>query len=664
MNTSDYISLEENKKLFLIFALFLIGMTFVAYLPAMGGGFIWDDDAHVWANPHMFAPDGLYRIWFTRESQQYYPLVYSSFWLEWRIWGDNPMGYHVVNVFLHSINAILVYLILARLKIRGAWAVALIFAVHPVHVESVAWISERKNVLSGLFYLLSFLSFLNFEDGRGRKWYIISLALFIPGLLCKTVICTLPGAFFLVRWLRGRLDIKFLAGLVPFLIIGGFMGLVTVWWEVNQVGAEGGEWSITALERSLLPARIAWFYAYKLLLPFKLIFTYPRFDPNPALLWQWLFPAGLVAIFAALYFLKDRIGKGPVAAAAFFVMTLFPALGFFDVYPFRFSFVADHFQYLASLGLITLAVAVATWLLRRVDQKAGFAVLGALLVLLSVLTWRQALTYENRETIWLDVLSKNPNAWIAHNNLGGMAYEEGRPDEAMAHYEKALALWPMAKEVHYNMGASYLARGELDKAEYHLKEVLKITPNVAKAYSELSLVYAYKGRYEESYKNGLKAVMMTPADEQVQNSFGIALVTMDRAEDALEHYRLAISIRPDFVEAYNNLGVAMDILNRPEEALRYFNKAVQIRPAYAEAYYNIGVTLQGTGNLDQAKEAYENAIRNDNAHYKAVTNLANTYYLNGDYDTAIKFYREALRINPDFQNARHNLEIAVKAKRP
>ena len=314
----------------------IIACALIFYIPAFKGGFIWDDHAHVIFDADLQSISGLWNIWFSKATQQYYPFVYSSFWIEWQIWGDNPAGYHIVNVLIHSANAIVIALILKRLGLRGAWVAALIFALHPVHVESVAWISERKNVLSGLFYLASLLIFLKSEDDDDdTKLYIISLVLFILALFSKTVVSTLPVIFIIIRWMRARpFDRAFIARLIPFFVIGLAMGLLTVWWEATQVGAGGVEWELAFIDRLMLPARIVWFYLVKLFIPLNLTFIYPRWTPDASELWQWIFIFKIVVAFVLLWALQKKITRAPVAALACFVVTLFPALGFIDVFPF------------------------------------------------------------------------------------------------------------------------------------------------------------------------------------------------------------------------------------------------------------------------------------------------------------------------------------------
>ncbi len=651
---------ECAMRILLVSALILVALTFIAYIPAVSSGFIWDDDAHVFANPHLFEEAGLWRIWFTGESQQYYPLVYSSFWLEWRLWGANPLGYHLVNVAIHSVNAILVALVLLRLRVPGAWAAALIFALHPVNVESVAWVSERKNVLSGFFYLASFLSFLNFEDGKGRvKWYFFAFLLFLSALLSKTVTCSLPAAVMIAAWMRSRLDWKYALRLIPFFATGLVMGLVTVWWEVNQVGAKGGEWAITSFERMLLPARSLWFYAGKLFLPYKLTFIYPRFELDPAELWQWLFPVALIAVFISLWFLRGRITRGPVAAVAFFSVTLFPAIGFFDVYPFRYSFVADHFQYLASIGLIALACGVAAAFLKE-SRVLAVGIVAVVCIIFGILTWQQGHIYKDEDTLWRAVLQNNPSAWIAHNNLGEAANSDGRVTEALEYYEKAVEIWPYAYELHHNLGSSYLKTGDFKKGETHLRKALSLRPGLAETKAELSLLLSETGRFKEAFSEGSTAIYMSPESAEIHNSFGMTLVNMGRFEEAKGEFTEAVRLRATFVEAINNTGVALSGLGRDREALTYFKRAIEINPRYAEAYYNAGVTLGMTGKPNEAMDHYMETLRLDPAHFKAQSSIGNLHFMNGNFTGAAESYRKALEINPGFTDAKRNLLIVLK----
>ena len=341
-----------------IFGLILVFAIIIAYQPAWPGLPIWDDDAHI-TQPMLRSLQGLARIWMQPgASQQYYPLVHSVFWVEHRLWGDATLGYHLVNILLHAFSALLLVRILRRLEVPGAWLAATIFALHPVQVESVAWISELKNTLSGAFYLGSALAYLEFDRKRGPKLYMVALGLFVLGLLSKTIIATLPAALLLIFWWkRGRLswrqDVR---PLIPFFLAGIAAGLFTAWMERKSIGAQGSEFDFTFIERFLIAGRAIWFYLGKLFWPAELIFIYPRWNVSQAVWWQYLFPAAGLLLLTVLWKLRQRC-RGSLLALLYFAGTLFPALGFFNVFPFRYSFVADHFQYLAGIGPITLVSA-------------------------------------------------------------------------------------------------------------------------------------------------------------------------------------------------------------------------------------------------------------------------------------------------------------------
>ncbi len=334
--------------------LFLI--TLLAYLPSLSGGLIWDDDAHV-TKPELRSWSGLARIWTEpAATQQYYPLLHSAFWIEHRLWGDSPLGYRLLNVLLHATAAVLFAALLRKLSVRGAWLAAFVFALHPVCVETVAWITEQKNTLSLVFYLAAALAYFRFNETRRGSAYALATAFFVAALLCKTVTATLPAALLVILWWRhGRLHWRRdLLPLLPWVALGFGAGLVTTWVEFHLIGAQGEDYDLSLLQRGLLAGRVVWFYLGKLFWPVGLIFIYPRWTVEAVAAWQYVFPVGIIALIAALAW-WTRKSRGPLAALLLFVGTLIPALGFINLYPFKFSFVADHFQYHASLGIIAAA---------------------------------------------------------------------------------------------------------------------------------------------------------------------------------------------------------------------------------------------------------------------------------------------------------------------
>jgi hypothetical protein len=360
-------------------ALGIVCLTLLVYAPAISAGFIWDDDHYVTENMTLRSLAGLKQIWLDpKATPQYYPLVHTGFWVEYHLWGLDPKGYHLVNVLLHAANAVLVWLVLKRLGVPGALWAALIFALHPVHVESVAWVTERKNVLSTLFYLSAMLAYWRFWPADGAqpqtgawRWYGLALLLFVFALLSKTVTCSLPAAILLIRWWKtGRLASRDWLLTAPMFAVGLALALLTVYLEKHHVGAQGEEFTWSYLDRVLIAGRAIWFYAGKLIWPSNLIFIYPRWNIDASVWWQYVFPLAAAGVVLALLVLRNRLGRAPLTAVLFFIGTLTPALGFFDVYPMRYSFVADHFQYLASLGLIVLFAGLSTELAGRLARRA------------------------------------------------------------------------------------------------------------------------------------------------------------------------------------------------------------------------------------------------------------------------------------------------------
>ena len=609
-----------------LLGLLLVVATLVAYQPAWNGKPVWDDEEHL-TKPELRSLEGLARIWTQLgEAPQYYPLVHSVFWVEYKLWGDSTLGYHLVNILLHAFSALLLLKILQQLAVPGAWLAAAIFALHPVQVESVAWITELKNTLSGVFYLGSALAYLSFDRTRRMKFYVVALMLFGLGLLSKTVIATLPAALLVVFWWkRGRLSWqRDMRPLAPFFVAGIVAGLFTAWVERKFIGAEGKTFDLTVVERCLIAGRAVWFYLGKLFWPAELVFIYPRWSVNPAVGWQYLFPAAGLVLLAGLWGLRRR-WRGPLAGLLFFGGTLFPALGFLNVYPFRYSFVADHYQYLASLGVITATSAgVALWLGRWKlwRRPAGNALCVALLATLAGLTWWQSAMYINSETLWGATLTRNPDCFLAHNNLGNALLRNGQVDEAIMEFQKALDILPDYELAHNNLGNALLRNGRVDEAMAHFEKALEILPDNARVHNNLANALVQKGQTDEAIAHYQKALDLQPDDAQVHNSLGIALMQRGRVDGAMTHFQRALELQPDYAKAHNNLGYALLQQGRVDEALAHFQRALELQPDFAEAHNNLANALVRKGRVREAVAHYQRSleIRPDNA--RTLSNLA------------------------------------------
>jgi tetratricopeptide (TPR) repeat protein len=654
-----------NRKSVLAGLLILITLT--AYIPAMQGGFVWDDDSYVTENPTLKSLHGLRQIWLNPSSTpQYYPLVFSSFWLEYKLWGLNQTGYHVVNVLLHALSALLLWRLLQWFNVPGAWLAAAVFALHPVHVESVAWVTERKNVLSAFFYLGSMFCLFRFfglagekEDKSDLRWYVSGLLLFACALLSKTVTCTLPAAMLLILWWkRGKVRGRELGTLAPFFVLGLAIGLATAWLEQHHVGAVGSEWDLSFVERCLIAGRALWFYVGKLIWPSELIFNYPRWQIDAGVWWQYIYPAGVLFVVLLLWLTRERVGRGPLVGVLFFCGTLFPALGFFDVYPFRYSYVADHFQYLASIGLIALLVGVIAsaasrlpeWP-RRITRGSGLIVL----VLLGVQTWHQGYVYRDIETLWADTLEKNPVSWMAHNNLGNVLAGQGRFEEAVGHYSEALRLNPDHDKAHYNLGIAFAGQGRFEEAISHYLEALRIKPDSAEVHNNLGVALAGQGKFEEAVGHYSEALRLNPDHAKAHNNLGNVLASQGRFEEAVGHYSEALRLKPDHVEAYYNLGNVLVSQRKFEEAIDHYSAAVRIKPDHVEAYYNLGNVLTSQGRIEEAIDHYYEALRIEPNNTIAHIQLALVWLSQERTDKAIEHYQKALSLSPDSTVVLNNL---------
>jgi len=540
----------------------LLLATLAIYQPAWHGGLLWDDDAHM-TRPELQSVEGLRRIWFDLgATQQYYPVTHSAFWIQHKLWGGQTLGYHLLNILLHGVSAFLVALMLRRLEVPGAILAAVIFALHPVYAESVAWITELKNTLCGVFYLSAALAYLDFDGSRKKRPYVLALASFALAVLSKTVAATLPAALVVVIWWkRGRLDWrKDLLPLVPFFATATAGGLTTIWVERTLIGAQGADFQFTFVERGLIAGRATWFYLAKIVWPANLMFIYPRWEISQRVWWQYVYPLGALALVAVLWRLRTR-SRAPLTAMLFFGGTLFPALGFFNVYPFRFSFVADHFQYLASISIIALAAAGLTRLaLRWTLPGAPVVVTLVVAVPLGVLTWNQSNQYADAETLYRTAIAQNPAAWLMEANLGDLKLHAGSPEdlkEAVAHYERVLEMNPKWGPARNNLGLSWLQMGKAEEALAEFREAMRREPRF------------FSPRYY----------------------LGNALIELGRPQEAIEPFREALRLRPNDVETHNNLAGALLSTGQPEEAVAHLREALRLGPDSATTRANLEIAL-------------------------------------------------------------------------
>jgi protein O-mannosyl-transferase len=598
----------NDRALFFRLGLLLICGTFLAYLPIWHAGFIWDDNILLRDNPLIKQPDGWLRIWFTKVTD-YVPATSLSWWLEWRLWGDNPLGYHLDNVLLHGVNSILLWRVLRKLRVPGCWLAAAIFAVHPVAVESVAWISERKNTLAMLWVLVCLLFYLRFEetldaggqvrDGQGATsnwWRWLALAAFALALLSKTAVAPLPVVLLgIAWWRRGRIDRKDWARSVPFFSAALAAAVVAIWIQ-HQAGSVGVR--ADSLGSRLAGAGCAaWFYLSKAIWPFGLVPIYPRWRMDGNNLLFFLPDAALAAVFCAGWiFRRNDWGKAMLLGMGYFVVMLLPALGFVNISFMRYSLVADHWQYFALPGPIALAAAAIArgWQFLDVDKRIAPArpLFWALLLIgLGALTVRQCRVYCDSETLWTTTLRSNPNCWLAYYNLGCSRLAQGRRDEAFAYFRKTVELEPDFAEGQNNWGKALFQEGRVDEALAHLERAVQLRPGFAEAHYNLGAVLLAKGRAGEALDHFQREVDLTPEDAVAQENLANVLVDQGLGTDALPYYAKALQIRPDFAEAHYKMANILQQQGFVPQAVAHYRAALQIQPGNLKACNNLAWTL-------------------------------------------------------------------------
>ncbi|HEY5552676.1 MAG TPA: tetratricopeptide repeat protein [Opitutaceae bacterium] len=660
-------------------------VTLACYWPALNGAPLWDDPAHI-TRPELRDWSGLVRICTeVGATQEFYPVLHAAFWLEHRLWGDATLGYHLINIVLHAGSCCLLALILRGLwtsrhanppdgtdpekrpVLHGAeWLAALLFAVHPVCVESVAWITEQKNTLSLFLYLLAAATFLRFVQRPRWASYTAALILFFLALAAKPATVTLPAALLVVLWWKnGRLEWRRdLVPTIPFFALAAAAGLVTVWVETELVGAKGAGFDWTLLERVLLAARVTWFYLGKLVWPLDLSFYYERWDvPAEAGGW-WPYLLAALGLTVMLWAIRRRT-RGPLAAWMLFVGSLFPVLGFFNVFGFTFSQVADHFQYQPCMIFTAAFAGGLSTLLSRTPARlvaAACGMLGVALVGLGAQSHRRSALYVNNETLFRSVIAQNPASWMAHHILGvELSRQQGRGEEAIAHFRAALTLDPEFPDSHLGLGAE-LAKtpgGDAD-ALRHYERALELRPHYAEAHNALGgLLAKHPARLPEAIAHFEEALRLRPRLAEAHVNLANALARDPaRLPKAVAHYEEALHLRPDFAKAHNDYGLVLARLpGRSTEAITRFEEALRLNPSYVEALCNLANTVATLpGRTSDAIAHYEQALRIHPKSAQAHYGLANVLALqSGRAIDAVSHYEAALEQIPEFAEAHANL---------
>jgi protein O-mannosyl-transferase len=542
----------------------LVIAVFLVYLPALGGGFIWDDAAHIADKAVLTFPDGLRQIWLVPgATQQYYPLTHSIFWLAFVAWGKNTLGYHLLNVLLHALSSILLMTFLDRLRVRGSLWIALIFALHPLNVESVAWISELKNVLSMFFFLTALNAYFRALEDRAPRWPALAWTAYVAALCSKTTTCTWPVVVLAICWWQRRPLKAHFVRLLPAFALGAIAGLATVYFEQAHIGAAGADWTLSWAQHLVLAGKIICFYIGKTLLPLGLAFVYPRWSLTPLQVIDWI-PL-LTVVFAVAWLIWERNKyRGALVCVAIYIVNLLPALGFFNVYPMRYSFVADHFQYFALPALLVLIVSALSHLLSH-SSLAAYQRLprlrtpAAALIALGLLSWDRTRVFQSNESLWRDALVKNPKSAILQNNLGIELY----------------------------------ARGKTAEAEQAFRSANEASPGISEPYSNLGRISRDRGDNQAAFEWYRKAAAENPNDPGLQAELGLLQLNNHRPAEALPYFQNSVHLLEQLLQ------------------VRSAGEKPAIKRQLANAYDNLAVTYYSLKQLSEAEQAIRTAVQLD-----------------------------------------------------
>ncbi|MDO8540430.1 MAG: tetratricopeptide repeat protein [Opitutaceae bacterium] len=659
----------------------LVAAVAVAYLRSAYGEFIWDDDLHVTANPTIIGPLGLKEIWTTARAN-YFPLVLTNFWVQHAWFGLNPLPYHVVNIAFHALAAVLLWRVLAQLKIPGAWIGAALWALHPVQVESVAWISELKNTQSAVFFLAAVWCWLKWIDrsherervdapplahARSYRSYALALFFALLAILSKPSTVMLPVALVLCSWwmkcressthgLRSLVPSPWslVLSLVPFFAFSAIAAGWTIWEQKVHSGASGAEWAQTWPERFIIAGRVIWFYLGKLVWPEPLIFIYPRWSITAGNPIAYIPIGAAVAAMAALWWNRTGALRPVLFAAAFFVALLFPVLGFFDVYFFRYSFVGDHFQYLASIGPLALAGAAVA----RLPRRASVAVAGLAAVALGLLMWRHGGTFRNKETLWRHTVALHPGCRMAWLNLGDTYSRLQRHGEAIAAFQRGLEIDPNDASAHNDLGCELVLQERLEEGVRHLARAVELKP-IAEYHANLGNALRKVGRVPEAIRHYERAFELDPNHPSAHNNLGAELAEAGKFEDALRHFETALRARPNDPPTHENIANALRHLGRIAEARTHLEAALRLDPASPLAHKLLAEILFASGRNDEAFAELEKGVTLAPSRPDAHNHVGAALAQAGRLPEAVASFQRAVQLQPRFTAARLNLGMAL-----
>lgn len=630
-----------------IAAVLIFGTALIVYLPGIHGGFILDDDLYLTENKLIADANGLYSFWFTTLATDYYPVSNSTLWLEWRLWGPNPTGYHVTNVIMHASASFLVYLVLTQLRVPGAILAAVIFTVHPVNIESVEWIAQRKGLLAMVFFLLSVLSYIRsqMESPRLNVQYGVSLLEFVLGMLSKSSVATLPLVLLLLVWWKRKVTRRDWILVAPFFLAALVLVRLNIWFQAQSMGDFMR--SAGFVERLLSAAAVIWFYLYKAVYPIGLVFIYPQWNvrvDNPL----WWAPL-LASIGVTVILWRNRNGRGrPLFVAwSYFVVMLIPVMGFTDFGFMKYSLVADHYQYVAIVSVIAVISGWWSLLLSRRARTTRRMALAATIVGVGVLVGlsrQQIENYRDAATLYEATTERNPACWIAHYNLGCILSERKELQQAVARFERALKYKSDYPEAHDNLGVALALQHRYPQAIDHYREAIRIKPGLARPHLNLGISLSYTGRLDDGIAQLREAIRIDPQLAEAHFNLGGALALQNKSPEAIASYEEAIRLKPDWPEPHLRLSKLLADAGKLEFAVAHLTEMLKLQPDNMNAHEQLGAILVAQGKHDKAIPHFVRVIQIRPTYAEGYLNLAKVYAATGRTNEAVATVRAGIQM--------------------
>jgi tetratricopeptide (TPR) repeat protein len=635
----------------------LLLLTQLAYWPLHTAGYIWDDGGWLVHNHFVHHWRGLWNIWFApRDSIQYYPLVFTAFVFQWHIWGASAFGYHLTNIFLQGIDAIFLWRVLKALNLRSAWIAAAIWAIHPVQVETVGWVAEQKNLLSALFLFPAILIWIGVGDlpgkrlpGSGfltaREWphYLLASGCFLLALLAKTDVCLIPIVLlFVLWWKRGWIHDRDVRLLAPWMILGVISALTTIYLEHTQVGAHGQEFHFTLAQHLIIAGKDLWFYPLKLFWPWPMMAVYPRWHISHPAAWEWIFPIAGFGVPLVLLALSKKIGRGPFVAVCVYGLMIAPVLGFIAFYTEVYTFVADHYQYIACIGVIVLitegithllshmaaqsdtsdaparlaadqppaAPAAGTAVNRATPAWTGLALSALVLLALGTMTWAQSEVYTPPLHVWTHNVRYNPDGWLAIERIGAHEYEKGRIATALVLFQRANALSHGENLiVNSNIGDVYRHLGQYARAIPYYRRSLAAARHQPPIISHLVQCYEKTGQWRHAYAQLVRGVKLLPHSADLQKQLADLLARSGHPKMAIPHYLIAVKYEPKNTQALFALAQTLDGMGQWKKAIPYYQRAIAASPEFGHGHFAYGLCLLQHGRPAAAAREFQTVLQ-------------------------------------------------------